>query len=104
MQIILKTIINDVIKMEKTNREIIESILVEIKPNLKKKIKNKKLNLIHEGLIDSFDIIQLIIKIEKQTNKKIKLVKFDRSSFATVDQIIKLLWNLNKWKVIVKKI
>lgn len=91
MQIILKTIINDVIKMEKTNREIIESILVEIKPNLKKKIKNKKLNLIHEGLIDSFDIIQLIIKIEKQTKKKIKLVKFDRSSFATVDQIIKLL-------------
>ena len=90
--------------MEKTNREIIESILVEIKPNLKKKIKNKKLNLIHEGLIDSFDIIQLIIKIEKQTKKKIKLVKFDRSSFATVDQIIKLLWNLNKWKVIVKKI
>jgi D-alanine--poly(phosphoribitol) ligase subunit 2 len=77
--------------MEKTNREIIESILVEIKPNLKKKIKNKKLNLIHEGLIDSFDIIQLIIKIEKQTKKKIKLVKFDRSSFATVDQIIKLL-------------
>lgn len=79
------------LKMEKTNREIIESILVEIKPNLKKKIKNKKLNLIHEGLIDSFDIIQLIVKIEKKTKKKIKLVKFDRSSFATVDQIIKLL-------------
>ena len=77
--------------MEKTNREIIESILVEIKPNLKKKIKNKKLNLIHEGLIDSFDIIQLIIKIKKQTKKKIKLVKFDRSSFATVKQIIKIL-------------
>ena len=79
------------LKMEKTNREIIESILVEIKPNLKKKIKNKKLNLIHEGLIDSFDIIQLIIKIEKKTKKKIKLVKFNRSSFATVDQITKLL-------------
>ena len=79
------------LKMEKTNREIIESILVEIKPNLKKKIKNKKLNLIHEGLIDSFDIIQLIVKIEKKTKKKIKLVKFDRSSFATVDQITKLL-------------
>ena len=77
--------------MEKTNREIIESILVEIKPNLKKKIKNKKLNLIHEGLIDSFDIIQLIIKIEKKTKKKIKLIKFNRSSFATVDQITKLL-------------
>lgn len=77
--------------MKKTNREIIESILVEIKPNLKKKIKNKKLNLIHEGLIDSFDIIQLIVKIEKKTKKKIKLVKFDRSSFATVDQITKLL-------------
>ena len=56
--------------MKKTNREIIESILVEIKPNLKKKIKNKKLNLIHEGLIDSFDIIQLIVKIEKKTKKK----------------------------------
>ena len=79
------------LKMEKTNREIIESILVEIKPNLKKKIKNKKLNLIHEGLIDSFDIIQLIIKIEKKTKKKIKLIKFNRSSFATVDQITKLL-------------
>ena len=77
--------------MKKTNREIIESILVEIKPNLKKKIKNKKLNLIHEGLIDSFDIIQLIVKIEKKTKKKIKLVKFNRSSFATVDQITKLL-------------
>ena len=58
--------------MEKTNREIIESILVEIKPSLKKKIKNKKLNLIHDGLIDSFDIIQLIIRIEKQTKKKNK--------------------------------
>ena len=77
--------------MKKTNREIIESILVEIKPYLKIKIKNKKLNLIHEGLIDSFDIIQLIIKIEKKTKKKIKLVKFNRSSFATVDQITKLL-------------
>jgi D-alanine--poly(phosphoribitol) ligase subunit 2 len=77
--------------MKKTKREIIENILVEIKPSLKKKIKNKKLNLIHEGLIDSFDVIQLITRIEKQTKKKIKLVKFDRSSFETVDQIIKLL-------------
>ena len=77
--------------MKKTGREIIERILVEIKPSLKKVLKNKRTNLINNGLLDSFDIIQLIIRIEKQTKKKIKLAKFNKSSFETVDKIIKLL-------------
>ena len=40
--IILKTIINNAIKMKKTKREIIENILVEIKPSLKKTLATSK--------------------------------------------------------------
>jgi D-alanine--poly(phosphoribitol) ligase subunit 2 len=94
LQIILETIINKMIKMiklKKTNKKIVEDILIEIKPNLKSKIKNRKLKLLDNGLIDSFDIIQLILKIEKITKKKIKIGKFDRNIFSTVNQITKLL-------------
>ena len=78
--------------MKKTNRQIIEEILIEIKPELKSKLAaDPDLKLINEGLIDSFDIIQFIIKFEKITKKKIKLEKFDRNIFSTVNQITKLL-------------
>ena len=77
--------------MEKINRQIIEEILIKIKPELKAKLADKpNLNLINEGLIDSFDIIQLIVKIKKVTKKKVVISDFNRNAFSSVEEIIKL--------------
>ena len=43
----------------KINVEVIKSIIIKIRPNLKKKLSLDK-NLLMEGLIDSFDVIQII--------------------------------------------
>lgn len=53
----------------KINVEVIKSIIIKIRPNLKKKLSLDK-NLLMEGLIDSFDVIQIITELEKLTKKK----------------------------------
>lgn len=72
-------------------KKIVKKILIKIKPEIKAIIKNKKINLIDMGLIDSFDIIKIIIEINKVKKKEINPNKIHKSSFTTIEQISKLL-------------
>ena len=48
-------------------------IIKEVKPGGFKKITNYKGNLLDDHLLDSFDIIQISLKIEKYKKKKLIL-------------------------------
>ena len=67
----------------------IENILIKINPKIKSYIKNKKINLTDNGLLDSLMIIRLIAEIESITKKKIKISKVDRKTFSNIDSIMK---------------
>ena len=72
-------------------KKIVSEILIKIKPEIKSIINNKKINLINDGLIDSFDIIRIIVEISKIKKKKINPNKVDKNTFATIEKIVKLL-------------
>ena len=73
----------------KINVEVIKSIIIKIRPNLKKKLSLDK-NLLMEGLIDSFDVIQIITELEKLTKKKLIYQKL-RKKFSSPKNILKFL-------------
>ena len=58
----------------------IEKILLSINPNIKKYL-NKKINLLNDGIIDSFDIMKFLVEIEKKKKKKINYSKVSRNTF-----------------------
>ena len=64
----------------------IEKILLTVNPHIKKHI-NKKTNLINDGIIDSFDIVEFLALIEKKKEKKINIGKISRESFRNLDTI-----------------
>ena len=72
-------------------RKIVKKILIKIRPEIKSIINNKKINLINSGLIDSFDIIGIIVEINKIKKKEIDPNKVRKSAFSTINQIAKLL-------------
>ena len=72
-------------------KKIVEKILMKIKPEIKSSINNKKINLINDGLIDSFDIVRIIVEISKIKKKEINPNKVHISTFSTIEQISKLL-------------
>ena len=69
----------------------IKNILIKINPKIKSYIKNKKINLTDNGLLDSLMIIRLIAEVESITKKKIKISKVDRKTFSNIDSIMKFL-------------
>lgn len=64
----------------------IEKILIKLNP----KIKSKKINLVDNGLLDSFMIIKLILEVEKITKKKFNISKLDRNNFQNLEKIYKI--------------
>lgn len=66
-------------------------IIKEVKPGGFKKITNYKGNLLDDHLLDSFDIIQISLKIEKYKKKKINIGKLKRKNFTSLKEIEKLL-------------
>jgi len=67
-----------------------------------KKIINKKKNylsnenLISSGALDSFNILVLIVELEKEFKIKIPLEKFDINSLNTIAKISNYIKNKNK--------
>ena len=57
-------------------KEIIKKIVIKIKPEIKSVINNKKINLTNTGLIDSFDIIRIIVEINKINLGEYLFLKF----------------------------
>jgi len=77
--------------MNQTNKEkIVKKILIKVKPEIKSIINKKKINLLDDGFIDSFDILRIIVEIEK-IQKKIDAKKVHRKTFSTIGKITKLL-------------
>ena len=74
------------IKKTQINKTHIEKILIKLNP----KIKNKKINLVDNGLLDSFMIIKLILEVEKITKKKFNISKLDRNNFQNLEKIHKI--------------
>ena len=68
-----------------------EDFLLKINPELRKNLNNTKIDLIDDGIIDSFDIIQIISMIEKLSGKKINPKKIKRESFSNLKNMLKLI-------------
>ena len=75
---------------KKNNKKVLENFLLKINPELRKNLNNGKIDLIDDGIIDSFDIIQIISMIEKLSGKKINPKNIKRESFSNLKNILKL--------------
>ncbi len=75
----------------KLNKKIVVDCLKKINPKLMKILQSKKYDLINENYLDSFDVMNLIIEIEKKTKKKINTKKISDKNFKNVETITKLL-------------
>jgi len=70
--------------------QIISEILVDIS-GTKKVLKNKDLNLIDSGFLDSMGIVELLTEIEDRFNIEISLEEFAIEKFDTVNKIKKYI-------------
>ncbi len=57
------------------NKKDVKKVLLLVNPHIKNHL-NRKISLIHGGIIDSFDIMQFLLKVEQKKKKKINLIKF----------------------------
>ena len=76
--------------IKKNKKSLLLNFLTKMNPVIKNNINNKT-NLIDDGIIDSFDIIQIISKIEKINGKKINPKNIKRESFSNINNMVKLL-------------
>jgi len=77
--------------IKKKDKKTLENFLLKINPGLRKNLNNTKIDLIDDGIIDSFDIIQIISMIEKLSGKKINPIKIKRESFSSLKNMLKLI-------------
>ena len=75
----------------KKNKLILKNFIIKLNPGVKNKINIKEIDLIDDGIIDSFDIIQIIEKIEKMSGKKLNPENVKRESFSNLSNMLKLL-------------
>jgi len=71
--------------------KILKKILFSIKPELKKYINKKNIHLVNNNILDSFDIMQILLEIEKINNKKFNNNNINRNSFKNIKSILKLI-------------
>jgi|TARA_B100000780_G_scaffold206251_1_gene146721 acyl carrier protein len=76
-----------------TNKEkenLLKKILKKVKPNIN--INNSSsASFVNNGDLDSFDIIQIILEIEKINKKKINPNKVGRNTFKNFKSILPLI-------------
>lgn len=70
--------------------QIISEILVDIS-GTKKVLKDKDLNLIDSGFLDSMGIVELLTEIEDRFDIEISLEEFAIEKFDTVNKIEKYI-------------
>jgi acyl carrier protein len=71
--------------------KVLKDILFKIKPEIKKYINKKNIHLVNDNILDSFDIMQILLEIEKINNKKFNNNNIDRDSFKNIKTILKLI-------------
>ena len=71
--------------------KILKNILFKIKPEIKKYINKKNIHLVNDNILDSFDIMQILLEIEKINNKKFNNNNINRNSFKNIKTILKLI-------------
>ena len=67
-------------------REEILQILKEVNPNIKEGI-----NLIESGLIDSFEVVNIVMELEEAFNIEIDAEEVVAENFESVDTIVALV-------------
>lgn len=70
------------------NKNEIEKILIHINPKIK---GSKKINLVDNGILDSFDIMRFLSIIQKKNKKKLNFSKISRETFSSIDKIKKFI-------------
>jgi acyl carrier protein len=73
------------------NEKILKNILFKIKPEIKKYINKKNIHLVNDNILDSFDIMQILLEIEKINNKKFNNNNINRDSFKNIKSILALI-------------
>ena len=76
---------------KKSNKKIILDCLKKVNPKLIKIAQGKKYDFINENYLDSFDVMNLIIEIEKKTKKKINTKKITEKKLKNIETITKLI-------------
>jgi len=71
--------------------KVLKDILFKIKPEIKKYINKKNIHLVNDNILDSFDIMQILLEIEKINNTKFNNNNIDRDSFKNIKTILKLI-------------
>ena len=71
--------------------KILKNILFKIKPEIKKHINKKNIHLVNDNILDSFDIMQILLEIEKINNRKFNNNNINRNSFKNIKTILKLI-------------
>jgi len=79
------------VDLKNNKKKSLENFLIKINPAAKKKINNINIDLVDDGIIDSYDIIQIISEIEKLSGKKINPKNIKRESFSNLKNMLKLL-------------
>jgi len=71
--------------------KVFKNILFKIKPEIKKYINKKNIHLVNDNILDSFDIMQILLEIEKINNKKFNNNNINRDSFKNIKSILALI-------------
>lgn len=72
------------------------SFLKEKNPECKEELILPSTNLIYGGILDSFAVVELIIFIEKITNKQLDVDKLNTKSIETIENIYNYFINNSK--------
>ena len=76
---------------KKLKKKLVLDCLKKINPKLINIVETKKYDFINENYLDSFDVMNLIIELEKKSKTKINTNKISEKNFKNVETIIKLL-------------
>jgi len=78
-------------EIEEIKIDIFEFIKKEFAPNITMETCN---NLMTNGILDSFSVVNLIVYIEKKYNIKLRDNEFTQKNFNSLDNIVDFLFKI----------